>query len=82
MLNHNLDTLKELFENKKVLSVGDVMNVVGATTRMTAYKYMKRLEYLLATPIQENIIPSKTFQSLIRMVYGTTETLVFQNMEP
>lgn len=46
MLNHNLDTLKELFENKKVLSVGDVMNVVGATTRMTAYKYMKRLEYL------------------------------------
>jgi hypothetical protein len=44
--NHNLDTLKELFEKKKVLNVGDVMNAVGATTRMTAYKYMKRLEYL------------------------------------
>lgn len=46
LLNHNLDTLKELFEKKKVLNVEDVMNAVGATTRMTAYKYMKRLEYL------------------------------------
>lgn len=46
MLNHNLDILKKLFETKKMLNVGDAMNAVGATSRMTAYKYMKRLEYL------------------------------------
>ncbi len=46
MLNNTLEILKELFIKKKVLEVGQVMNAVGATTRMTAYKYMKHLEYL------------------------------------
>lgn len=46
MLNHHLDMLRDLFIKNIVLDVGDVMKAVGATTRMTAYKYMKQLDYL------------------------------------
>lgn len=46
LLNQNLDALRELFIKNKVLDIGNVMNAVDATTRMTAYKYMKRLDYL------------------------------------
>jgi hypothetical protein len=46
MFSRNLDVLKDLFIKEKVLNVRQVMNAVGATTRMTAYKYMKPLQYL------------------------------------
>lgn len=46
MLEDALETLRGLFIKKKVLMITDVIKAVHATTRMTAYKYMKRLGYL------------------------------------
>jgi len=41
-----LENLKEVFLKKKVLEIHDVINAVNATSRMTAYRYLKKLDYL------------------------------------
>jgi hypothetical protein len=46
MKEHTLEALKELFLKKKVLEIHDVIKVVNASSRMTAYRYLKRLDYL------------------------------------
>ena len=45
-LKKTLDILKELFLKQKVLTIKEVICAVHATTRMTAYKYMRQLGYL------------------------------------
>ena len=46
MKKNPLKKLKNLFLKKKVLEIHDVMNAINATSRMTAYRYMKELGYL------------------------------------
>jgi len=46
ILKKTLDILKELFIKRKVLTINEVICAVQATTRMTAYKYMRQLGYL------------------------------------
>lgn len=41
-----LDNLKNAFLKKSVLEIHDVTNAVNATSRMTAYRYLKKLDYL------------------------------------
>jgi hypothetical protein len=41
-----LDSLKNAFLKKRVLEIHDVISAVNATSRMTAYRYLKKLDYL------------------------------------
>jgi hypothetical protein len=41
-----LECLRKLFLKKKVLGINEVIQAVKATSRMTAYRYLKRLDYL------------------------------------
>lgn len=41
-----LEQLRKLFSKKKVLEIQDVIQAVNATTRMTAYRYLKKLDYI------------------------------------
>lgn len=41
-----LDCIKKLFIKKKVLGTHDVMRAAHATSRMTAHRYLKKLDYL------------------------------------
>lgn len=45
-MKNTIDILRELFLKKTVLTINEVLYVVNAATRMTAYKYMKQLGYL------------------------------------
>jgi len=45
-LKKTIDILRELFLKQKVLTIKEVICAVHATTRMTAYKYMRQLGYL------------------------------------
>jgi len=45
MTETTLKSLKDLFLKKNVLDIQDVMNAVNATSRMTAYRYLKKLDY-------------------------------------
>jgi hypothetical protein len=45
-LENSLEILKELFMKQKVLTIKEVMHDIQATTRMTAYKYMRQIDYL------------------------------------
>jgi hypothetical protein len=44
--NTTLEQLKGLFLKKKVLEIHDVIHAVRATSRMTAYRYLKKLDYI------------------------------------
>ena len=44
--NTPLEQLKELFLKKKILEIHDVIQTVNATNRMTAYRYLKKLDYI------------------------------------
>jgi hypothetical protein len=46
MKKNLLNSLRDVFIKKSVLEIHDVMNVVNATSRMTAYRYLKKLDYL------------------------------------
>ena len=46
MKKNLLDNLKNVFLKKSVLEIHDVINAVNATSRMTAYRYLKKLDYL------------------------------------
>ncbi|MBY0281992.1 MAG: hypothetical protein K2W94_07550 [Alphaproteobacteria bacterium] len=46
MKKNLLDNLKNAFLKKSVLEIHDVINLVNATSRMTAYRYLKKLDYL------------------------------------
>ena len=41
-----LEKLKDAFLKKSVLEIQGVINAVNATSRMTAYRYLKKLDYL------------------------------------
>lgn len=41
-----LEQLKKLFLKKRVLEIHDVIAAVNATSRMTAYRYLKKLDYI------------------------------------
>ncbi len=41
-----VDRLRELFQKRGILEISAIMRLLGATTRMTAYRYLKRLNYL------------------------------------
>lgn len=45
-MKNALDTLRELFLKKKVLTIKEVICAIQTTTGVTAYKYMKKLGYL------------------------------------
>lgn len=40
------ERLKALFSKKKVLEIDEVIQAVNATSRMTAYRYLKKLDYI------------------------------------
>jgi hypothetical protein len=44
--NTHLEQLKDLFLKKKILEIHDVIRTVSATSRMTAYRYLKKLDYI------------------------------------
>jgi len=44
--NTILEQLKALFLKKKILEIHDVIQTVNATSRMTAYRYLKKLDYI------------------------------------
>jgi hypothetical protein len=44
--NTHLEQLKDLFLKKKILEIHDVIHAVNATSRMTAYRYLKILDYI------------------------------------
>jgi hypothetical protein len=44
--NTPIEQLQDLFLKKKILEIHDVMQTVNATSRMTAYRYLKKLDYL------------------------------------
>ena len=44
--NTHLEQLQDLFLKKKILGIHDVMQIVNATSRMTAYRYLKKLDYI------------------------------------
>jgi hypothetical protein len=44
--NTLLKQLEDLFLKKKVLAIQDVIQAVNATSRMTAYRYLKKLDYI------------------------------------
>jgi hypothetical protein len=44
--NTPLEQLKSLFLKEKVLEIHDVIHAVRATSRMTAYRYLKKLDYI------------------------------------
>lgn len=46
MTKTTIERLKDLFLKKNVLEIHDVIKVVNATSRMTAYRYLKKLDYL------------------------------------
>ncbi len=46
MKKNTLAKLKNVFLKKKILEMHDVIKVVNATSRMTAYRYLKKLDYL------------------------------------
>lgn len=46
MKKNLLDNLKNAFLKKGVLEIHDVISTVNATSRMTAYRYLKKLDYL------------------------------------
>jgi hypothetical protein len=46
MKKNILDELKDVFLKKSVLDIQDVINAVNAKSRMTAYRYLKKLDYL------------------------------------
>jgi hypothetical protein len=46
MKKNSIDQLNTLFLKKKVLAIDDVIQAVKATSRMTAYRYLKKLDYL------------------------------------
>lgn len=46
MKKNKIEQLKDAFLKKKVLGIQDVINAVHATSRMTAYRYLKQLDYL------------------------------------
>jgi hypothetical protein len=41
-----LELLRKLFSKQKVLEIHDVITAMHTTTRMTAYNYLKKLDYL------------------------------------
>jgi hypothetical protein len=41
-----LESIKDLFLKKKVLGIYDVLKAANATSRMTAHRYLKKLDYL------------------------------------
>ncbi len=46
MKKSSLDVLNDVFLKRKILVIEDVINAVNATSRMTAYRYLKKLDYL------------------------------------
>ena len=46
MRKNVLELLRKLFSKKKVLEIHDVITAMHTTTRMTAYNYLKKLDYI------------------------------------
>lgn len=46
MRKNVLELLRKLFSKQKVLEIHDVITAMHTTTRMTAYNYLKKLDYL------------------------------------
>ncbi len=45
-LMDKLDELREQFEKRKVLEISEIMRLLGTTSRMTAYRYLRKLDHL------------------------------------
>ena len=41
-----LRAVREMFHKKKVLKINDIFKILGTKSRMTAYRYMKEMDYL------------------------------------
>ena len=41
-----LRAIREMFHKKKVLKINDIFKILGTKSRMTAYRYMKEMDYL------------------------------------
>ena len=61
---NTLEHFEAPFLKKKILEIHEIIKAANATSRMTAYRYLKKLDYLTSYTHARQFIPLKPFQNL------------------